>query len=275
MKDCRNTDLTVAKFHPQSRKPSLFNAAALTSSLMMLAQIHVAAGQFDLEGQSKGSSTWVSGNLQNWQELDYIPCRVRITGKAITNQSIKITFPRLIGTKPGFENLLSFTTSTNVTITSPVLSSPADADWSYTFTVNYTGGGEGYVRFLSRLAAGSYQNGGSSLMLGGEPQSMGKLQIHKPGRSDSDTSFGIPQPIDASEMLPPGFCVEFTSQSNRLYGIQYSSDLVNWKQAQHVITATGSWTRWIDRGLPETESHPSTQQMRFYRLFLLPVSLDN
>src|SRR5688572_12865516 len=125
MKDCRNTDLTVVKFHPQSRKLSFFNAAALTSSLMMLAQIHVAAGPFDLEGQSKGSSTWVSGKLLDWQELDYIPCRVRITGKAITNQSMKITFPRLNGTRPGFENLLSFTTSTNVTITSPVLSAPA------------------------------------------------------------------------------------------------------------------------------------------------------
>ena len=254
----------------------IVRSAALTCLLAMLTQV-VTAGPFVLEGKSKGSNVWVAGNLKHWRELDFIPCRVRITGEGITNQVIKVTFPREKSGRPGFENLSVFKPSANVEITSaPVLSASADADWSYTFTINHAGGGDGYVCFLAQLAAGSSQNVGSSLMLGGEPQAMGKLQIHKPGPSESSPSDAIPQPISEGVLLPPGFLVEFASQSNRLYSIQYSSDLQNWKPTQNVITAASSWTQWIDNGPPETESHPSTQQMRFYRLFMLPESfLDN
>lgn len=129
MKDDTKSNLTDVKLHPESRRPVHFSAVALTLLLAMLAQITAAAAPCNLEGQSKGSSTWVSGKLVDWQDLDYIPCRVRIIGGAITNQIIKLTFPRLNGDKPGFENLLGFTASPNVNIASaPVLSSPANAD---------------------------------------------------------------------------------------------------------------------------------------------------
>ena len=162
----------------------------------------VFGSTFILEGQSKGDTNWITSNLRNWQELDYIPCRVRISGGAVTNQTITITFPHLTGTTPGFENLISFTTSPNVTITSgPTLSAPAGADWSYTFTVNYTDAGDGYVQFLARLAAGAHLNVGSSLMIGGSPQSMGQLQVHKPaagpGRRDDASARSARAPTAA------------------------------------------------------------------------------
>ena len=64
------------------------------------------ATSFNLEGQNKDdTNNWYGGNLQDWQELDYIPCRVRITGDPVSNQLFTITFPHLTETTAGFENL--------------------------------------------------------------------------------------------------------------------------------------------------------------------------
>jgi len=261
---------------PHSSRTALFGIGALLLSLL-LTQVTAVGASFELQGQSKGSCSWISGNLLDWQDQDYIPCRVVITGRAVKDQTITINFPRLPGVKPSFENLLNFRASSNVTITSdPVLSSPSGADWSYTFTINYTGRGDGCVQFLARLAEGAHQNTGSSLMLSGNPCSMGKLQIHKPASSDSAASFGTRRDILRCLMLPnEGFQVGFASLSNRLYGVQYSSDLKIWKTAQCVITGNGSWAQWVDKGQPETESNPATQAMRFYRLFQLPYVLNH
>ncbi|HHY85705.1 MAG TPA: VWA domain-containing protein, partial [Verrucomicrobia bacterium] len=135
----------------------------------------------ELQGRSRGSSTWIAGNLQNWRELDYIPCRVYITGGPISSQTITIYFPHLNGTTPGFEDLRNFTPSSNAEILSgPTLATPPSGIWSYTFTVRVTDSSPAFVRFEARLAAGAHLNTGSSLMLSGEPSSMGNLQIHKP-----------------------------------------------------------------------------------------------
>ncbi len=137
-------------------------------------------GVFELQGLSKGQTNWITGNVQNWQELDYIPCRVAISGKAFSGQSITIVFPHMTGTTPGFQNLYRFTASSNVTLrTMPVFATPANADWSATFLIDFAGG-EGFVAFEARLAAGAHLNTGSSLMLRGIPSSMGNLQVHKP-----------------------------------------------------------------------------------------------
>ena len=141
----------------------------------------VKGASFTLQGQSQGSPTWITSNLQNWRELDYIPCRLLIQGGPLANQTITITFPHLKGTTPGFQDLTGFTSSPNAVITSaPVLSAPEGQDWSYTFTVTVTDGNPASVMFLGRLAAGSHMNTGSSLRLSGSPSSMGNLQVHKP-----------------------------------------------------------------------------------------------
>jgi hypothetical protein len=72
-------------------------------------------------------------------------------------------------------------------------------------------------------------------------------------------------------MLPnQTFLVEFLTISNRLYSVQYSSNLTTWKDAQPAITGNGTRIQWIDNGQPKTETPPSTTSARFYRVILLP-----
>src|SRR6266571_210139 len=117
----------------------------------------LAAPTLVLQGQSRGITNWTSPTILDWRELDYVPCRVSISGSAANNQAMTISFPHGSGTTPGFQDLVDFTTSANVTIVSgPTLSDPAGADWSYSLTINYTGGASGSVQFFARLAAGAH-----------------------------------------------------------------------------------------------------------------------
>jgi len=175
------THLTVMKEKNLFVRAHSLGVMLFTVVAMLGALPKAHAVNYDLQGQSRGSTTWLSGNLQNWRELDYIPCRVYITGGPVNNRLIRITFPHLTGTTPGFQDLINFRTSSNAVITvAPVLSAPMGADWSYTFTVTVLDANPAAVYFESRLAAGAHLNPGSSLALSGFPSSMGNLQIHKP-----------------------------------------------------------------------------------------------
>ena len=66
------------------------------------------------------------------------------------------------------------------------------------------------------------------------------------------------------------FLLEFATELNRLYYVQYSSDLVHWKNAEPAVPGTGSWYQWLDSGLPTTESAPAVAPKRLYRVVLLP-----
>src|ERR1044071_1686534 len=67
-----------------------------------------------LQGQSRGSTQWIAGNLQNWRELDIIPCRVYLDGGPATSQFITVQFDHFSNRNPGIEDLSAFTTSSNV-----------------------------------------------------------------------------------------------------------------------------------------------------------------
>ncbi|HXU79623.1 MAG TPA: hypothetical protein VN794_23785, partial [Methylomirabilota bacterium] len=153
-----------------------------------LACLSVLLGQsafgltISLEGLNKGDPiNWSGGNLQNWQELDYIPCRVRYNNSP-GSQTVRVDFEHRNGGFPGIQDLFNFTTSSNVVFVSPpVLFAPPTADtWSYSFTINILDSQPADVLFFARLAAGAHLNVGSSLALSGKPSAMGSLQIHKP-----------------------------------------------------------------------------------------------
>ncbi len=82
---------------------------------------------------------------------------------------------------------------------------------------------------------------------------------------------GTPQHINQGLLFAnKTFMVEFATQSNRVYSVQYSSDLILWKPSLPAVTGNGGWVQWIDNGQPKTDSAPAAQTARFYRVILLP-----
>ncbi|HEV2691761.1 MAG TPA: choice-of-anchor tandem repeat GloVer-containing protein, partial [Verrucomicrobiae bacterium] len=65
--------------------------------------------------------------------------------------------------------------------------------------------------------------------------------------------------------------VEFSAIPGQIYAVQYSSDMVTWRTAVPAITAPTSRVQWIDAGPPKTDSPPSSQPARYYRVVLLPT----
>lgn len=142
-----------------------------------------AAFKAILQGQSAASSTWTTSGLQGWKELDYVPCRVYLTGGPASNKVITVEFQHIQGRIPAIQNLSGFTNSGNVQIVSvPVLSAPASSNyWSYSFTVTVRDTQAGWVSFKARLAAGSHDLTTSGITLRGTP-ALGTLTICRPAR---------------------------------------------------------------------------------------------
>src|ERR1051325_8260447 len=85
------------------------------------------------------------------------------------------------------------------------------------------------------------------------------------------TFVGTPQHINRGVMLPnKSFLVEFATVANRVYYVQYSSDLKTWLTAQPSINGSGTYIQWIDNGQPKTQSAPATTPQRFYRVISVP-----
>ncbi len=96
-------------------------------------------------------------------------------------------------------------------------------------------------------------------------------ELVAPKSGSTGDLLGTQQPIHRGVMLANGtFLVEFLSQPNRTYFVQYTEDLLHWKTAQSSVRGNGSWIQWIDNGQPKTESLPSGTDKRFYRLIMAP-----
>jgi uncharacterized repeat protein (TIGR01451 family) len=172
----------------------------LCTALWAGAQVRVFALNGELQGLNKRYSTnwtadspWRSGPLRGWQELDMIPCRVKLpcVSTGFTS-SVTIVFPHTTGKGPGFENLFFLSNSPNVTvIEAPALNAPTNTgEWSYDLKVSVRGSESAYIYFYARLAVGSYLNPGSSLHISGEP-GLSPLQIHKPRLAPSKPNLAV------------------------------------------------------------------------------------
>lgn len=175
-----------------------------------------AAFNARLQGQSRGSTAWIGGNLQGWRDLDLVPCRVYLSGGPANNKTVVVEFDRMQGRNPGIDDLLDFTPSANVVLLSaPRLSAPVGSGrWSYTFTVKLLDGKPGWVRYNARLALGAHLNGGSSVAMRGSP-SLGSLQIHKIGAACCKADLSVVKTGPAE--TAPGDVIIYTLQySNKL-----------------------------------------------------------
>jgi hypothetical protein len=80
---------------------------------------------------------------------------------------------------------------------------------------------------------------------------------------------GTPQAIFRGKFLRDGtFLVEFATVPAKTYYVQYSSDMKHWKTVYPPFAGTGQHLQWIDAGPPETDSLPSINNTRFYRVLL-------
>jgi hypothetical protein len=77
-------------------------------------------------------------------------------------------------------------------------------------------------------------------------------------------------PVEPIMLTNGSFMVEFSTEANRFYYVQYSGDLTNWHTAVPAVVGVGSRVQWIDSGPPKTESPPSSVSSRFYRFIQLP-----
>jgi hypothetical protein len=94
-----------------------------------------------------------------------------------------------------------------------------------------------------------------------------RAELVEPVGSGGAPTVGESQAILRSVMLSNGtFLLEFNSEPDRIYYVQYCSDLLTWKTAQPPITGTGTRIQWVDNGQPKTESTPGSEPMRFYRV---------
>ncbi len=101
------------------------------------------------------------------------------------------------------------------------------------------------------------------------PQPAYSVQLVAP--MNASNALGPSQPINRVLPLPSqAMLVEFNSITNRVYYVQYSADMKDWKTSVPAITGIGGILDWIDNGQPKTESAPATQVRRYYRVILLP-----
>src|SRR5258707_72155 len=196
--------------NPNPKLRSLFLAG-----LCLLAGHGAAFATSQLQGQNKGdTNTWSGVNLQNWQELDYIPFRVYVD-KSPGILAITINFLHLSGTTPGFQDLTGFTlfTPNVVFISTPGLTTDPSGVWNYQFTITVTDNTPAEVRFLARLAAGAHINGGSSLHL---TSNVGDVQIHKPAPCPDHADLAIqkmgPASVQAGGIIT--YTLSYTNQAD-------------------------------------------------------------
>jgi uncharacterized repeat protein (TIGR01451 family) len=200
-----------------------FNVIRLASLVFVLRMVFAPsfaeAFSAKLKGQSAGSTNWISSNLQNWKELDFIPVRVALSSGPATNRVIVVQFDHTKtsggSATPGIQNLSQFVASPNVTITAgPTLTGFSGDQWSYTFTVNLTDNQPGFVQFRARLAAGAHNFPGSSLSMSGSP-SLGTLQIAKPAAATGIPDLAVTKsgPASANAGGMVSYSVTYTNRT--------------------------------------------------------------
>jgi hypothetical protein len=78
---------------------------------------------------------------------------------------------------------------------------------------------------------------------------------------------GIPTRITRAQFLPDStFLLNFNTDVNAVYHVQYSANLINWSTSPETVNGTGNSVQWIDYGPPATDSLPNTRVIRYYRV---------
>ena len=91
------------------------------------------------------------------------------------------------------------------------------------------------------------------------------------GAASLNLNPGWPLTINHGSFQPDGtFLLKFGTTCTGTYYVQYSADLVTWKTTTQGVNGSGAEVQWIDSGNPVTESMPSPEKARFYRIIRVP-----
>ncbi len=240
-----------------------------------------------LQAQSFGSTNWSTGNPTGWQELDLIPTRVHLTGGPVNNQTITIQFDhtKTLGSRVyrGIEDLLMFTPSANVVITSgPTLSAPAGQDtWTYTLTVNVTNNTPADVEFRTRLAAGAHYFTGTSLQMKGSP-SLGTLGFTKPAPSSGSPDLSLvktgPTSANPGQTIAYSLSYQNALSGSGATGVQIVDTLpaeVTFLSASGGATLAGNTLTWDLGNLPRGASGVVSYQVMVTNVVTTGFSFHN
>ena len=78
---------------------------------------------------------------------------------------------------------------------------------------------------------------------------------------------GLPLNLTPGQFEPDGaFVLHFGTSCGGTYFVEYSEDLVTWKTSPQTVPGNGLAVQWRDAGPPVTQSTPSSQVARFYRV---------
>jgi probable HAF family extracellular repeat protein len=137
-------------------------------------------------------------------------------------------------------------------------------------TVSGEENGRRFVQLNSGLAAGATQT--VLLEFSGEYGGFtaADLSAEIAHIGESNSSGGEVTELLGERISSGSFLFRFSTLSNRIYRVQYSSDMRDWKNSEPPIIGTGGQVQWIDFGPPRTESRPVESGSRYYRLVLLP-----
>jgi len=90
------------------------------------------------------------------------------------------------------------------------------------------------------------------------------------GDGSSPPLIGTPFTVRHVKVLSSGaVLLEFNTTPGIRYLVEYSSDMITWKQGIPPVVAPGTRLNWVDDGPPKTESRPGLLP-RFYRVLRLP-----
>jgi uncharacterized repeat protein (TIGR01451 family) len=185
-----------------------------------------AASFATLQGQSKGSATWVSGNLSSWEELDPIPMRVWLDPAAadvnnVSTVTIEYDHTKTKGSSvyQGLDRPRNFAVAAGdaskvecLNCSNPVRSEPTGSDtWSVSFQVRPLTAAKSAITFTMRLRAGAHYFTGSSLALSGTASpggGLGVLQVSKPAPKSGSPDLQLAESGPA--VASPGSTIAYT-----------------------------------------------------------------
>lgn len=104
------------------------------------------------------------------------------------------------------------------------------------------------------------------------PAFRAEVVVAAAGANPTGTVQTLNDSFNRSLFLPGGFfLIEFQSQTNRNYYVQYAATPEGpWKTALPFVAGNGTQIQWLDSGPPKTESPPASAGARYYRVLWQP-----